>query len=114
MWISAIMALIQIIPTIAQTVAVLTKQVEPESPVGGGEAQKKAVVGLVQAGIDAADKLTPDGELMTPQEKEAVIEITDKAVDLMVDLYNTTGTFTKSHGKQSVNIEGQMTVGAAA
>lgn len=114
MWITAVLAIAQLIPVIAKTVGVLAKQLEPESPVGGGAAQKQAVVGLVRAGMDAADKLTPDGEAMTAQEKEVVIEIADKATDLMVDLYNATGTFTKSDGKQSVNIEGQMTVGAAA
>lgn len=114
MWIPAILAIAQLIPVIAKTVGILTKQVEPESPVGGGAAQKQAVVGLVKAGMDAADKLTPDGEVMTPREKEVVVEIADKATDLMVDLYNATGTFTKSNGKQTVDVEGQLNVSAAA
>jgi hypothetical protein len=93
--IQGIIAVIQVLPTLVETIALLTKQVEPESPVGGGEAQKKAVVGLVKAGVDAAEKFDPDGKLMSQQEKDAIVEVAGQSVDLMVGLYNTVGTFKK-------------------
>ena len=105
MWIQGVLAVIQILPTLVDTIAKLTKQVEPESPVGGGEAQKRAVVGLVEAGVNAADKFDPDGQLMTDQEKKAIVEVAGRATDLMVGLYNATGTFTKSQPQASQKVQ---------
>lgn len=99
MWVQGLLAAIQVLPALVETIALLTKQVEPESPSGGGEAQKKAVVGLVKAGVEAADKFDPDGQLMSQAEKDAIVDVAGQATDLMVDLYNTVGTF--RHGERA-------------
>ena len=93
MWLQALVAVIQVLPALVETIGALTKEVEKESPVGGGEAQKEAVVGLVKASVDATDKFSDDGPVMSQAEKDAVVEVAGKATDLMVGLYNTVGTF---------------------
>lgn len=96
MWVQGLLAVIQVLPALVETIGKLTKEVEQESPVGGGPVQKEAVVGLVRAGVQAADKFAPDGELMSDLEKQAIIEVAGEATDLMVGLYNATGTFKKA------------------
>lgn len=96
MVLQGVLAAIQVLPVLVETIMVLTKKVEPESPGGGGEAQKKAVVGVVKAGVEAADKFHPDGQLMSQAEKDAIVDVSGQVVDLVVDLYNTVGTF--QHG----------------
>ena len=95
MWLNALVAVIQVLPSLVETIGALTKEVEKESPTGGGQAQKDAVVGLVKASVDATDKFMTDGPMMSQAEKDAVIEVAGKATDLMVGLYNTVGTFKK-------------------
>lgn len=96
MWVQGVLAVIQILPCLVETIGKLTKEAEIESPVGGGQAQKDTVVGLVRAGVQAADKFDKDGELMSDQQKEAIVGIAGEATDLLVGLYNATGTFKKS------------------
>lgn len=96
MWVNALIAIVQVLPALVETIGLLTKQVEQDSPVGGGQAQKEAVVGLVKAGVEAADKVSPDGEMMTQQEKDAIVYVAGEATDLMVGMYNTIGVFKKS------------------
>jgi hypothetical protein len=95
MWIQGLLAVIQVLPSLVEAVGKLTKDAEAISPVGGGAAQKQAVVGLVKAGVEAADKFDKDGELMSEKQKEAIVGIAGEATDLMVGLYNATGTFKK-------------------
>lgn len=94
--IQGVIAVIQVLPTLVDTIRVITKQLEEDSPVGGGAAQKAAVVGMVKASVNAADKLAADGEMMSQAEKDAIVDVAGEATDLMVGLYNTIGTFKKS------------------
>lgn len=96
MWFQALVAVIQILPSLVEVVGVLTKQVEPESPHGGGASQKDAVVGVIKAGINASDAFARDGEVLNKAEKDAVVLVADQTVDLIVGMYNAVGTFKKS------------------
>lgn len=98
MWLQGVLAVIQVLPALVETIGMLTKQVEKESPAGGGEAQKQAVVGLVKASVDAADKFDPDGEMLNQQTKEAIVQVAGEATDLIVGMYNAVGTF--KHGSK--------------
>ena len=114
MWVQGLMIGLQFIPELVKAVAILTKQIEPESPVGGGDVQKNTVKGLIRTGIQAADKFDEDGDLIDDRKQEAILGMADRTIDLMVDLYNVTGTFSKSHRGPSVDVEVQTTVSATA
>ena len=91
-----VIAVIQVLPTLVETIRVITKQLEEDSPVGGGEAQKAAVVGMVKASVNAADKLAPDGEALSQAEKDAIVQVAGEATDVVVGMYNAIGTFKHS------------------
>jgi hypothetical protein len=97
--IQGVLAVIQVLPTLVDTIMVLTKKVEEESPSGGGEAQKAAVVGVVKAGVNAADKFAVDGEMLDQATKDAIVEVAGETVDVVVGMYNTIGTF--KHGSKT-------------
>lgn len=93
-----VLAVIQILPTVVDTVMVLTRRLEEESPEGGGEAQKAAVVGMVKASVDAADKFAVDGEALDQATKDAIVQVAGEATDVVVGMYNAIGTF--RHGSK--------------
>ena len=90
-----VLAVIQVLPTLVETIRVITKQLEEDSPEGGGEAQKAAVVGMVKASVNAADKFSEDGEMLDQATKDAIVEVAGEATDLVVGMYNAIGTFKK-------------------
>lgn len=91
-----VLAVIQVLPTLVETIRVITKQLEEDSPEGGGEAQKAAVVGMVKASVNAADRFAEDGEMMDQATKDAIVEVAGEATDLVVGMYNAIGTFKKA------------------
>ena len=90
-----VLAVIQVLPTLVETIRVITKQLEEDSPEGGGEAQKAAVVGMVKASVNAADRFAEDGEMLDQATKDAIVEVAGEATDLVVGMYNAIGTFKK-------------------
>lgn len=101
MWplvIQGAITIMQLLPSVLNAVRVMSKGLEEESPSGGGDVQKEVLIGVVREGLDAADKLAPDGQALSQGEKEAIIQVAGKATDLMVGMYNTLGVFKKTNG----------------
>lgn len=94
-WMALVPAILQLLPSVVKVVSELTKDVENEVGGGNGEAKKAAVVGMVKAGMNAADQVAEDGELINPQEKQAIELLAGEAVDVLVGLQNTVGVFKK-------------------
>lgn len=93
-----ILLVVQLLPTLFKTIQELTRDAEDGCPTEGcGPAKRAAVVQLVQAGINASDRLAKDGELLTTEQKEAVCGMVGEAVDVVVEMQNAVGTF--KHGK---------------
>lgn len=94
--VQGVLTVIQLLPTLLETIRVVTKQLEEESPSGNGDVQKEAVVGMVRASVNAADKFAEDGEMLDQGTKDAIVYVAGEATDLIVGMYNTIGTFKKS------------------
>lgn len=93
-----LLTVIQVLPTLVSTIKTVVKTLEDESPIGGGEAQKAAVIGMVKASVNASDKFAEDGELMSQAEKDAIVYVAGETTDVMVGMYNAIGTF--KHGSK--------------
>lgn len=91
-----VIAVIQVLPMLLNTIRVMTTQLEEDSPEGGGLAQKDVILGMLRAVLDTSDKFAQDGEMLSPVVKDAIMQVAGTTVDLVVGLYNTIGTFKKS------------------
>lgn len=92
-WVNGVMIGIQILMGLLEVVDKATDQVEKISPNGGG-AEKKIIAGdIVRTAVRVADRFTEDGELLTDEQKEAVVGVVDETIDAVVAVKNATGKF---------------------
>lgn len=92
-WVNGVMIGIQILMGLLEVVDKATDQVEKISPNGGG-AEKKIIAGdIVRTAVRVADRFTEDGELLTEEQKQAVVGVVDETIDAVVAVKNATGKF---------------------
>ena len=94
-WMSAALLIIQALPTLISTVQGLFNAIEKDAPAQSGQQKKAIVMDMVEAGLDAANNVSGDSAI-TAGEKNALIDVADRAVDSYVTFKNETGGFHKS------------------
>jgi hypothetical protein len=95
-WFGGIIAALQVLPALIETITALTAQVEHESPAKSGAAKKAAVMGMVSAGLAVSDQFDDEGTLTSERQKAAIVKLAGEATDVVVGLRNAVGAFSKS------------------